>query len=332
MKSRGSRTAATQSAVPAQAYSAIASAQVSGLHAHGTQVRAQIETKAKSTSGVNNISAKELQELDVRICCIEEQAETVRILDAGLDAADTLDHEIDASLARAEALRQAILNMAFCGKLVPQDPNDEPAQALLDRIRAGRDGGFERQAPRASVTTRPPHDSAMTSALPINIDNLLHQRTIESERVVQGRMEPAGRPPRARSVCQRLHNLGGGYIVLGVEDQNGRPVLPTKGLHANAIDGTQKELLNLGNSAIQPPYHPLTAVQEVDGRTVLVLYAPGGETRPYRTRISLSASRSRDWAYYTTALGFACGCRCIRRSQPTSRAVNSIPNKITYWK
>ena len=124
------------------------------------QVRAQIETKAKSTSGVNNISAKELQELDVRICCIEEQAETVRILDDRLDAADTLDHEIDASLARAEALRHAILNMAFCGKLAPQDPNDEPAQALLARIRADRDGGpnakpQRRPRGRARSATRP---------------------------------------------------------------------------------------------------------------------------------------------------------------------------------
>ena len=100
------------------------------------QVRAQIEDKAKSTSGVNNISAKELQELEVRFCCIEEQAEIVRILDARLEAADTLDHEIDANLARAEALRQSILKRAFSGELVPQDPNDEPAQNLLARIRA----------------------------------------------------------------------------------------------------------------------------------------------------------------------------------------------------
>lgn len=100
------------------------------------QVRAQIEDKAKSTSGVNNISAKELQELEVRFCCIEEQAEIVRILDARLEAADTLGHEIDATLARAEALRQSILKRAFLGELVPQDPNDEPAQNLLARIRA----------------------------------------------------------------------------------------------------------------------------------------------------------------------------------------------------
>ena len=103
------------------------------------RVRAQIETKAKSTSGVNNISAKELRELTARICSLEEQAEIVRILDAGFEAAEVLDVEIDANLARADALRQSILQRAFSGQLIPQDPADEPASALLARIRAERD-------------------------------------------------------------------------------------------------------------------------------------------------------------------------------------------------
>ncbi len=101
-------------------------------------VRAQIEAKAKSTSGVNNISAKELQELNVPICSPDEQTEIVRILDARLQSADVLDAEIDASLARAEALRQSILKKAFVGELVPQDLHDEPASALLARIREER--------------------------------------------------------------------------------------------------------------------------------------------------------------------------------------------------
>ncbi len=46
---------------------------------------------------------------------------------------------IEQSLKRAARLRQSILKRAFEGKLVPQDPADEPASALLERIRAGRD-------------------------------------------------------------------------------------------------------------------------------------------------------------------------------------------------
>ena len=99
------------------------------------RVRAQIETKAKSTSGVNNISAKELQGLSVPICSLAEQSEIVRILEARLEAAEMLDMEIDANLARADALRQSILKQAFAGQLVPQNSKDEPAAAVLARIR-----------------------------------------------------------------------------------------------------------------------------------------------------------------------------------------------------
>ena len=138
----------------------------------------------------------------------------------------------------------------------------------------------------------------MTVALPINIDNLLQRRTIESVRVeYKAGWNPESVLHTLGAFANDFHNLGGGYVVLGVEERDGRPVLPPKGLDPDSIDAIQKELLNLGNTAIRPPYHPLTAVHEIDGRTILVLYAPGGETRPYRTRVSLSAS-GRDWAYY----------------------------------
>ena len=103
--------------------------------------RARKHGKSVKTDGVNqsNINGTKLQEYPFPFCSLAEQAEIVRILDARLEAAETLDAEIDASLVRAESLRQSILNKAFEGQLVPQDPTDEPASALLARIRAERD-------------------------------------------------------------------------------------------------------------------------------------------------------------------------------------------------
>ena len=138
----------------------------------------------------------------------------------------------------------------------------------------------------------------MTGKLPINIDHLLRQRTIEGERI---EYKAGWNPQRVlHTICafaNDLQNLGGGYIVLGVEEHDGRPVLPPKGIPPDSVDAIQKELLNLGNSAIQPYYHPLTGIYAIDGRTLLVLWAPGGETRPYKAKVNLTKGRS-EWAYF----------------------------------
>ena len=111
----------------------------------------------------------------------------------------------------------------------------------------------------------------------------------------------AGWNPQAvlHSICafaNDFHNLGGGYVVLGVEERDGQPSLPPRGVDPGRIESLQNELLRLGDTAVQPHYHPLTAVYDIDGRTMLVLWAPGGETRPYKARVSL-ASGGTEWAY-----------------------------------
>lgn len=65
-----------------------------------------------------------------------------------------------------------------------------------------------------------------TPKLPINLTNLLHQRTIESERVEY----KAGWNPESllHTLCafaNDFHNLGGGYVVIGVAEEKGRPVI-----------------------------------------------------------------------------------------------------------
>ena len=88
--------------------------------------------------GRPRINTTQLKEMHIPVCSPAEQTEIVRILDESLVAAEMLGVEIDANLVRAETLRQSILKKAFAGELIPQDPNDESASALLTRIRAER--------------------------------------------------------------------------------------------------------------------------------------------------------------------------------------------------
>ena len=102
---------------------------------HGRDV---IEKRAASTSGLHTLSVSKVQRLPVPLCSLPEQQEIVRLLDEQFEAIERNERELDAALQRSEALRQAILKKAFSGRLVPQDPADEPAATLLARLRSER--------------------------------------------------------------------------------------------------------------------------------------------------------------------------------------------------
>ena len=70
---------------------------------------------------------------------LSEQRQIVAEIEIRLSVVDQLETDIEESLQETEALRQSILKKAFTGQLVPQDPRDEPASVLLDRIRAERE-------------------------------------------------------------------------------------------------------------------------------------------------------------------------------------------------
>jgi ATP-dependent DNA helicase RecG len=93
-----------------------------------------------------------------------------------------------------------------------------------------------------------------------------------------------------------FHNWGGGYIVIGVAEQDGKPVLPPKGLEPEQVDAIQKKLLELGHK-LRPAYHPLTMPATVQGRLVLVIWVPGGDQRPYKAPVSL-AKDNQVWSYF----------------------------------
>lgn len=101
-------------------------------------VRAHIESLAKSTSGVNNINSEQLSAVIVPLPTLAEQDEIVRRIGIALAWLDKIATEYTRAEHLLPKLDQAILAKAFRGELVPQDSNDEPASALLDRISTAR--------------------------------------------------------------------------------------------------------------------------------------------------------------------------------------------------
>lgn len=73
------------------------------------------------------------------VCSRLEQDQIVSEIESRFSSIDQLEQSLSTSLQQAEALRQSILKRAFSGRLVPQDPNDEPATELLARIKAERE-------------------------------------------------------------------------------------------------------------------------------------------------------------------------------------------------
>jgi len=80
------------------------------------------------------------QKINVPIS-IAEQNKIIQEIESRLSVCDKIEETIECSLKQAKALRLSIIKKAFEGKLVPQDPNDEPAEKLLERIRAAKGNG-----------------------------------------------------------------------------------------------------------------------------------------------------------------------------------------------
>ena len=112
---------------------------------HGREYIAQVRSQQV---GQANVNGTKLAAMPIPLPPLAEQRRIVAEVERRLSVIQQAEATVEASLARAERLRQSILKQAFSGRLAPQDPNDEPASALLERIRAEREA--EADAARAA--------------------------------------------------------------------------------------------------------------------------------------------------------------------------------------
>lgn len=133
--------------------------------------------------------------------------------------------------------------------------------------------------------------------LPINIESLIEGKVVECDRI---EFKKGWNPDSIyRTICafaNDFEDISGGYIVVGVEEENGRAKRPISGLDVNELDAIQKSMIGF-NNLIQPYYQPRTAIEDIDGKKVFVIWATAGDRRPYKVP-DMITSKHKEYNYY----------------------------------
>ena len=134
-------------------------------------------------------------------------------------------------------------------------------------------------------------------SIPLTIEKLLAGRVVESERL---EFKKSWNPPAIMrtiaSFANDFENLGSGYIVVGIDEENGMPKRPVYGFDPENFDKVQREMLGYCH-LIRPTYFPRLSLEEIDGKHVLLIWINAGSNRPYEVPRDVTAS-TKDYQYY----------------------------------
>lgn len=167
--------------------------------------------------------------------------------------------------------------------------------------------------------------------LPTNINTLLSGNVVEWARIeFKESWNPDASLKTITAFANDIDNWGGGYLIIGVEDDNGRPVFPLKGVPAGEFDDIMKDLLNKCK-LITPDYLPIVAPVDYDANTkLIVVWCPGGQVRPYKSpsHFTFKAGKavpSPDSTYFIRKMASS-----IKPSENELNDLFSLANKIPF--
>lgn len=170
---------------------------------------------------------------------------------------------------------------------------------LLRTIREGRsDGRPQHRCPGPTESNPTDHTSIVSKILQVNLDRLVHAQSVESARIefkASWDVNTTG-PQALMTICafaNDYQNLNGGYIVFGVAQEEGRPVLPPKGLTPSEIEQAQQWLRGRCQS-LKPSVEPVFSPETYCDRHILVVWTPASQHRPHRA----PDARSGAWKYW----------------------------------
>lgn len=161
-------------------------------------------------------------------------------------------------------------------------------------------------------------------ALHINIEDLLNGKAVENNRLDY----KEGWNPDSiyRTICafaNDFEDTGGGYIVVGVEEENGRAIRPVKGINPNQVESIETDMIGF-NNLIMPYYQPRLFIEEADGKTILIIKVTAGERRPYKVPDNVT-NKQKTWNYYIRY-----NSSCIIPKNEYEEELRSLANRVPF--
>ena len=161
-------------------------------------------------------------------------------------------------------------------------------------------------------------------AIPITIEKLLNENVVEWARIeFKEDWNPDSTLKTVSAFANDIDNWGGGYIIIGIKEDNGRIKYPIKGISSNSIDRIQKELLNYCK-LLKPSFVPISQPIYYNGVILLLIWVPGGYERPYLCP-SKPTSKNSDRKYYIRKLAST-----IEATPNDIRELNSLSHNIPF--